>query len=271
MTSSARPETDMAWHLRRLLEVVKEGCGLEGRWRWLTGPLALLTWIRTRRERREAAEALLAFQGLVEAFLGLLEDFRAGRLVAENAEGEAVTGRDGAVAYPSPSRIVPPFLPAKMGPVAGPAPRIKSAGKPAVGSHCAGRNGGPIKGRGIQRANGMGGAVAPSALARSRWTRRSAGGPVFVSLGRWRDTPGLRRAFPPYICLCVGAATAGRAVFEKCGRALGIGMSILLRYRNNMLPEQPPLARVAGGVRAGHETHARAERRRLGFARRLRH
>ena len=113
-----------------------------------------------------------------------------------------------------------------------------------------------------------GGTIGPCPIAVDAAKRR---GPVFVSLGRWRDTPGLRRAFPPYICLCVGAATAGRAVFEKCGRALGIGMSILLRYRNNMLPEQPPLARVAGGVRAGHETHARAERRRLGFARRLRH
>ena len=84
MTSSARPETDMAWHLRRLLEAVKEACGQNGRWKWLTGPLALLTWMRTRRERREVAEAMQAVQGLLEAFLGLLEDFRAGRLAAEN-------------------------------------------------------------------------------------------------------------------------------------------------------------------------------------------
>jgi hypothetical protein len=74
----------MAWHLRRLLEAVKEACGQNGQWTWLTGPLALLTWMRTRRERREAAAAMQAVQGLLEAFLGLLEDFRAGRLAAEN-------------------------------------------------------------------------------------------------------------------------------------------------------------------------------------------
>jgi hypothetical protein len=118
MTNPARPETDMAWHLRRLLEVVKETCGLEGRWGWLTGPLALLTWLRTRRERREAAEALRAFQGLAEAFLGLLEDFRAGRLVAQNAAeveiaADEANGTDRAAAYPSPSRIGPHFCPQK--------------------------------------------------------------------------------------------------------------------------------------------------------------
>jgi len=61
---------------------VQERCGLEGRWRWLTGPLALLTWWRSRRE---AALALEAFRGVTEALLGVLEDFRAGRLVAERA------------------------------------------------------------------------------------------------------------------------------------------------------------------------------------------
>jgi hypothetical protein len=90
----------MAWHLRRLLEAVKEAaCGLEGRWGWLGAPMALLTWFRTRRERREAAEAMQAVQGLLEAFLGLLDDFRAGRLAAEVQQGA-----DGAVAHPSPSR-----------------------------------------------------------------------------------------------------------------------------------------------------------------------
>jgi hypothetical protein len=48
MTNPA-PQPDLAWHLRRLLEVVTEAaCGLEGRWRWLAGPLALLTWFPTR-------------------------------------------------------------------------------------------------------------------------------------------------------------------------------------------------------------------------------
>ena len=100
MTKPA-PQPDMAWHLRRLLEAVEEAaCGLRGRWKWLTGPMLLLTWIRTRRERREAAEAMQAVQGLLEAFLGLVEDFRAGRLVAEvdaaEVEGSAVpAGRAG--------------------------------------------------------------------------------------------------------------------------------------------------------------------------------
>ena len=122
MTEPA-PQPDMAWCLRRLLEAVKEATrGLERRWRWLTGPLVLLTWLRTRRERREAAEAMQAVQGLLEAFLGLLEDFRAGRLVECAPEvdeaADAANGTDCAVAYPSPSL--------------------------SVGSHCAGRNGGPI-------------------------------------------------------------------------------------------------------------------------------
>src|SRR6185369_11179583 len=85
MTTPAHP--DMAWHLRRLLEAVKEAaCGLEGRWRWLAGPLALLTRMLTRRERREAAEAMAAVQGMLQGFLTLLEDFRAGRLQPEVVE-----------------------------------------------------------------------------------------------------------------------------------------------------------------------------------------
>jgi hypothetical protein len=73
---------DLADHLRRLLEVVGEACAAEGRRGWLAGPLALLLWIRTWRERREAAMVLEQFKALTEAFLVLLEDFRAGKLAA---------------------------------------------------------------------------------------------------------------------------------------------------------------------------------------------
>jgi hypothetical protein len=73
---------DLACHLRRLLEAVKEACGMEGRRGWLTWPVALLMWIRTRRMRNEAAAALEQFKTLVEQFLALLEDFRAGKLTA---------------------------------------------------------------------------------------------------------------------------------------------------------------------------------------------
>ena len=115
------PQPDMAWHLRRLLEAVKEAaCGLEGRWRWLAGPLALLMRICTRRERREAAEAMRAVQGLLEAFLGLLEDFRAGRLKPE-VDAEAEENRpDSAVACPASSHSVGPHRARAMGtPVGG--------------------------------------------------------------------------------------------------------------------------------------------------------
>ena len=103
MTHPADPtHPDMAWHLRRLLEAVKEAaCGLEGRWGWLAGPMALLAWMWTRRQRREAAEAMQAVQGMLAAFLGLIEDFRAGRLVAENApEEKERPATDGVVAGP---------------------------------------------------------------------------------------------------------------------------------------------------------------------------
>ena len=95
---------DLAYHLRRLLEVVKGACAEEGRWGWLAGPVALLTWIRTRRERREAAMAMEAVKGLLEGLLVLLEDFRAGRLPTQTTPeaGEAVNCTGGAVAYPSP-------------------------------------------------------------------------------------------------------------------------------------------------------------------------
>ena len=101
MTTPAHP--DMAWHLRRLLEAVTGAArGLEGRWGWLTGPLALMMWVLTRRERREAAEAMAAVQGLLEAFLGLLEDFRAGRLAECPTADDEANGTAGAVSHPSP-------------------------------------------------------------------------------------------------------------------------------------------------------------------------
>jgi hypothetical protein len=150
MTKPA-PQPDMAWHLRRLLEAVKEAaCGLEGRWGWLTAPMLLLTWMRKRRERKEAAEAVRAVQGLLEAFVGLLEDFRAGRLVAENAPEveEEHDGTDSAVAHPSPR-------PPPSGPIA---PARWEPGS---------RGGGEV------RANGADGAVAPASPRLARSTAQS--------------------------------------------------------------------------------------------------
>jgi len=96
MTDPAHP--DLTWHLRRLLEAVTDACGRGGRWGWLTAPVGLLLWFRTRREQQEAAAMIEAFRGMANALLGLLEDFRAGKLVAptETAEGE-----DFAVGCPS--------------------------------------------------------------------------------------------------------------------------------------------------------------------------
>ena len=104
MTTPA-PQLDLAWHLRRLLEAARESCGQNGRWKWLARPMTLLMALWTRRERREAADAMAAVQGVLEGFIGLLEDFRAGRLVAEAEGGEAeerANGTDRAVAYPPP-------------------------------------------------------------------------------------------------------------------------------------------------------------------------
>ncbi len=78
---------------------------MEGRRGWLAGPMALLGWIRARRERREREAALEQFGALVEAFVMLLEDFRAGRLPMQDEGSEpkrAEANGAGAMAYPSP-------------------------------------------------------------------------------------------------------------------------------------------------------------------------
>src|SRR5690349_11649240 len=94
MIEKPAAHTDLTCHLHRLLEVVKgTACALEGRWRWLARPMALVVWVLTRRERREAAETMRAMQGMLEAFLAMFEDFRAGRLVAESAP-EVVEARE---------------------------------------------------------------------------------------------------------------------------------------------------------------------------------
>ena len=129
MTNPA-PQPDIAWHLRRLLEVVTEACGSKGRWGWLIAPMALLTWFRTRRERREAAEAMEAFKGLLQGFLTLLEDFRGGRLEDCATEVEEAQKEESA--------------PTPIGPLRGPIPRFAGFGREAD-----------------QRGNGTDGATAP--------------------------------------------------------------------------------------------------------------
>lgn len=80
MFSSA---TDLADPFRHLLQVVKDALGGERRRGLFSGPLALLTWMRTRRERKEQEEALHQFKALLEEFLALLADFRAEKPAAE--------------------------------------------------------------------------------------------------------------------------------------------------------------------------------------------
>jgi hypothetical protein len=61
--------------------------------------MLLLAWIRTRRERREAELALEAVQGMIGALLGLVEDYRAGKLGAVGALAvDAAVAVDGAPA-----------------------------------------------------------------------------------------------------------------------------------------------------------------------------
>jgi hypothetical protein len=73
-------------HFYRFLEAVKEACGLQRRRGLLAGPMALLMWIQARRMRKEAAAMMeQAFRALIEQFAVLLEEYRAGKLNAQNA------------------------------------------------------------------------------------------------------------------------------------------------------------------------------------------
>ena len=90
--NEAHSRPDLADQLRRLLATVTGALRAEG-WRgWLGGAMALVTWIRTRRERREAAAALEQFKGLIEAFLVLLEEYPGG----EAGRGQCAAGGRGA-------------------------------------------------------------------------------------------------------------------------------------------------------------------------------
>jgi len=73
-------------HFRRFLEAVKAACGLHARPGPLAGPMALLMWIRTRRMRKEAAAMMeQALRALMEQFAVLLDEYRAGKLNAQDA------------------------------------------------------------------------------------------------------------------------------------------------------------------------------------------
>jgi hypothetical protein len=192
---------DMTWHFRRLLEVVKgAGCALEGRWGWFAAPFALLTWIRTRGERREAAAAMAALQGMLEAFLGLVEDWRAGRLPAcgqpeVDAEADGADCVDGAAAYATPQLVcLATQSPSDR-------PRARCAREEADGAHDA-----------VAMPHSGASEAAPTPAV----GEGSCGGPLRVSVygrrrkapsthvvgarspRRRRDTPGVLQAFRPY-------------------------------------------------------------------------
>ena len=82
---------------RSLLEAVKEGCAREKQWGLLAGPMALVAWIRTRRERKEAVAVMEQVKTLLEEFVALLAEVAA-------AEANAGEGAD-AVAPPSPRLV----------------------------------------------------------------------------------------------------------------------------------------------------------------------
>jgi len=73
---------------RCLLEAVTGACEREKRWGLLAGPMALLMWFRTRRERKEAAAAMEQIKGLLTEFVALLEEAKARKADAAAAPAE---------------------------------------------------------------------------------------------------------------------------------------------------------------------------------------
>ena len=252
--SHPAPQPDMAWHLRRLLEAVKDACGLEGRWRWLTGPMALVAWVWTRRERQEAVVAMTAFQGMVETLLGIVEDFRAGRLRPECA---VANEEDGTGAAPSP-RVVrcagqcpvkgetkgaheavaaPPPLPSPAraglgreadrracgvdGAVAYPSPSRSPGSSPGAGPAHRIKSGGKpaLKGRGILRG------TAREFSAVEQWIPAFAG--MTGTVGGAGILLSLRARSPP-----------GQFFKTRAGPR-GFGAALLLRYSNDEPGVQP--------------------------------
>ena len=105
-----RPLPDLADQFRRLCEAVIDGLRAEG-WGWLGAPLALLTWIRTRRMRKEAEASAQYVKALMDEFLLLLQQFREGKLPAPTPpEPSAMRERGEANspgASPEPTPLVP--------------------------------------------------------------------------------------------------------------------------------------------------------------------
>jgi len=152
MTENSAFPTTLTGQLRCLIDAVRESCGLHGPRGLFALPMALWMWVRSRRMRREIEAAARQFAALAETLVALLEDFRAGRLPPlpppRGEVDQRAGGVDGAAGYPPPSRIGPPFLPAKMGSVAGPS-SVRFAAQ-------------PLRGRGIQGAEGADHAAAPA-------------------------------------------------------------------------------------------------------------
>jgi hypothetical protein len=104
---------------------------------------AMRASVAARGARKGLAGAIeKAMLGLLELFLALLADFRAGRLVPTAPASES--GEDAVVSYPSPSRTGAHFCQQKWEPVAGPSPRVKPGGDASLS----------LRGRGIQAAGG---------------------------------------------------------------------------------------------------------------------
>jgi hypothetical protein len=99
--------------------------------------------VAARGARKGLAGAIeKAMLGLLELFLALLADFRAGRLAPPAPASES--GEDGVVSYPSPSRTGAHLCQQKWEPAAGPAPRVKPGGDASLSP------------KGLQGANGAG-------------------------------------------------------------------------------------------------------------------